>query len=92
VPKIKLDSRKIKIPKTNRKSGMVLSLRELLPAHGYPELKKYKKLLSLGVKDIYLGPVPPAWVNDDILAVLTETYDLHLTGNPKEDLKQMLSA
>ena len=24
---------------------MVLSLRELLPAHGYPELKKYKKHL-----------------------------------------------
>ena len=49
-------------------------------------------LLSLGVKGIYLGPVPPAWVNDDILAVLTEKYDLHLTGNPEEDLKQMLSA
>ncbi len=49
-------------------------------------------LLSLGVKGIYLGPVPPAWVNDDILAVLTEQYDLHLTGNPEEDLKQMLSA
>lgn len=49
-------------------------------------------LLSLDVKGIYLGPVPPAWVNDDILAVLIEKYDLHLTGNPKEDLKQMLSA
>ncbi|MBE9595009.1 MAG: hydroxylamine reductase, partial [Proteobacteria bacterium] len=49
-------------------------------------------LLSLGVKGIYMGPVPPAWVNDDILAVLTEQYDLHLTSNPEEDLKQMLSA
>lgn len=49
-------------------------------------------LLSLGIKGIYMGPVPPAWVNDDILAVLTEKYDLHLTGNPEEDLKQMLSA
>ncbi|NQE44555.1 hypothetical protein C5S31_00860, partial [ANME-1 cluster archaeon GoMg2] len=25
-------------------------------------------------------------------ASLIEKYDLHLTGNPKEDLKQMLSA
>ena len=49
-------------------------------------------LLSLGVKGIYLGPVPPAWVNGDILAVLIEKYDLQLTGNPEEDLKQMLSA
>jgi len=49
-------------------------------------------LLALGIKGIYLGPILPAWVNDDILKVLRENYDLHLIGNPEEDIKQILSA
>ena len=49
-------------------------------------------LLALGIKGIYLGPILPAWVNDDILKVLRENYDLRLIGNPEEDIKQMLSA
>ena len=48
-------------------------------------------LLALGIKGIYLGPILPAWVNDDILKVLRENYDLRLIGNPEEDIKQMLS-
>ena len=48
-------------------------------------------LLALGVKGMYLGPILPAWVNDDILKVLTENYDLHLIGNPEEDIKHILS-
>jgi len=47
-------------------------------------------LLALGVKGIYLGPILPAWVNDDILKVLTENYDLHLIGDPEDDIKQIL--
>jgi hydroxylamine reductase len=47
-------------------------------------------LLALGIKGIYLGPVLPAWVNDDILKMLTEDYDLHLIGDPEEDIKQIL--
>ena len=47
-------------------------------------------LLSLGIKGIYLGPILPAWVNDDILKVLREDYDLHLIGDPAEDIKQIL--
>ena len=47
-------------------------------------------LLSLGIKGIYLGPILPAWVNDDILKVLRENYDLRLIGDPAEDIKQIL--
>ena len=49
-------------------------------------------LLSLGIKGIYLGPILPAWVNDDILKVLTEVHDLRLIGDPEQDIKQMLAA
>ena len=49
-------------------------------------------LLALGIKGIYLGPILPAWVNDDILKVLREDYDLRLIGDPKEDIRQMLSS
>lgn len=48
-------------------------------------------LLSLGVKGIYLGPILPAWVNDDILKVLRDEYDLRLIGDPEEDIKQILN-
>ena len=47
-------------------------------------------LLSLGIKGIYLGPILPAWVNEDILAVLQENYDLRLIGGPRTDLAEML--
>ncbi|HHR86034.1 MAG TPA: hydroxylamine reductase, partial [Candidatus Acetothermia bacterium] len=47
-------------------------------------------LLSLGIKGIYLGPILPAWVNDDILKVLQDNYDLRLIGEPKEDIARML--
>ena len=49
-------------------------------------------LLALGFKGIYLGPILPAWVNDDILKVLREDYDLRLIGDPKEDIRQMLGS
>ena len=49
-------------------------------------------LLSLGIKGIYLGPILPAWVNDDILKVLTEVHDLRVIGDPEQDIKQMLAA
>jgi len=47
-------------------------------------------LLALGIKGIYLGPILPAWVNDDILKVLQDSYDLQLIGEPKEDIARML--
>lgn len=48
-------------------------------------------LLALGIKGIYLGPILPAWVDDDILKVLRENYDLRPISNPEDDIKQILS-
>ena len=47
-------------------------------------------LFSLGVQNIYLGPKPPQFVNEDIFNFLAENFNLHLTGNAKEDLAQLL--
>lgn len=46
-------------------------------------------LLALGIKGIYLGPILPAWVNDEILKVLKDNYDLKLVNDPKEDIKNI---
>lgn len=47
-------------------------------------------LLALGIKGIYLGPVAPAWVNEDILNVLVDNYDVRLSSTPEEDIERML--
>jgi hydroxylamine reductase len=47
-------------------------------------------LLALEIKGIYLGPIVPGWVNDDILKVLVEKYNVKLIGNPDEDIKAMM--
>ena len=48
-------------------------------------------LFSLGIKNIYVGPKVPEFFNEDILNFLVENFNLHATGNAKEDLKNMLS-
>lgn len=47
-------------------------------------------LLALGIKGIYLGPTVPAWINEDMLKILTEKYDIRLIGTPDEDIKKMM--
>lgn len=49
-------------------------------------------LFALGVKGIYLGPVPPAWVDDGILQALVENWDIRLVTTPQEDVRRMLDA
>lgn len=49
-------------------------------------------LLALGIKGIYIGPVLPAWVNQDILNVLQSNYDLRLISDPENDIKAILKA
>ena len=49
-------------------------------------------LLALGIKGIYLGPIIPGWVNDDILKVLVDEYNVKLISSPDEDIKQMLKS
>ena len=48
-------------------------------------------LLSLGMKGIFLGPKPPAWVTPDTLKLLQDNYDLKLIGSPMEDLNRILT-
>ncbi|OPY31845.1 MAG: hydroxylamine reductase [Methanomassiliicoccales archaeon PtaU1.Bin124] len=47
-------------------------------------------LLAAGVKGIYLGPIVPAWVNNDILDVLVKNFDLHVSSTPEADIKATL--
>jgi len=48
-------------------------------------------LLSLGIKNIYLGPSLPAFVSPNVLNVLVENYNLTPISTPEEDLKKILA-
>jgi hydroxylamine reductase len=47
-------------------------------------------LLSLGIKDIRLGPSLPAFVSPNILNVLVEKFNIMPIQTPDEDLKAIL--
>ena len=47
-------------------------------------------LLSLGLTNIHIGPILPAWVDETILSVLVENFDLKLVSTPEEDIKEIL--
>lgn len=47
-------------------------------------------LLSLGVRNIILGPTLPAFITPDILKVLVEKWGLRLMTTPEEDLRSCL--
>ena len=47
-------------------------------------------LFALGMKGMYIGPVLPAWVNDEILTVLQKNFDIKFIGDPEEDIKTIL--
>ncbi len=47
-------------------------------------------LLSLGIKNIYLGPNSPAWINEEILGVLGKNYGVKLISDPEKDIKEIL--
>ena len=44
-------------------------------------------LLAAGVRDVQLGPIVPAWINQDILKVLVQEYGISLMGRPEEDIR-----
>ena len=48
-------------------------------------------LLSLGIKNIYLGPSLPAFVSPNILKVLVEKYNITPISTPEEDLAKILA-
>jgi len=47
-------------------------------------------LLSLGIKNIYLGPSLPAFVSPNVLKVLVEKWNVTPISTPEEDLKKIL--
>jgi len=47
-------------------------------------------LLSLGIKNILIGPSLPAFVSENILNFLVENYNLTPVSTPEEDLKKIL--
>ena len=47
-------------------------------------------LLALGVKNIYLGPTLPAFLSENVVKMLVETYDLHSTTAPEQDMDAIL--
>ncbi len=47
-------------------------------------------LLSLGIKDIRLGPTLPAFVSENVLNILIENYNIAKITTPEEDLKAIL--
>ena len=47
-------------------------------------------LLSLGLKRMYVGPILPGWINEDILKILQGKFDLRLISEPEKDLNEIL--
>ncbi len=47
-------------------------------------------LLYLGIKDIYIGPTPPAFISKNVFAVLQEKFGLKLISTPAADLKKIM--
>lgn len=49
-------------------------------------------LLSLGVKNIYAGPTLPAFLTPNLVNIIVEKFQLHPTGEAKQDLANILAA
>ncbi len=48
-------------------------------------------LLSLGIRNIYLGPTLPAFVSPNVLNYLVENFNISPISTPEEDLKKILN-
>jgi hydroxylamine reductase len=48
-------------------------------------------LLSLGIKNIYIGPTLPAFVTPGVLEVLVNNFGLTPISTPEKDLKKLLA-
>ncbi|HHU86392.1 MAG: hydroxylamine reductase [Pelotomaculaceae bacterium] len=49
-------------------------------------------LLSLGLKNIYLGPTLPAFISPNVLNVLVEKFEIKPTGKPETDLEAIFGS
>lgn len=49
-------------------------------------------LLSLGVKNIHLGPTLPAFLSDNVVKVLVENFNIAPNGTVEEDIQNLIMA
>ncbi|ERP31122.1 hydroxylamine reductase [Chitinivibrio alkaliphilus] len=49
-------------------------------------------LLSLGVKNIHLGPTLPAFLSPNVANILVETFGIGGVGEVEQDIKEMITA
>ena len=47
-------------------------------------------LLSLGIRNIYIGPSAPAFFSEAVLKTIVETFDLRLISAPERDLAEIM--
>ena len=47
-------------------------------------------LLSLGIKNIYLGPTLPTFISSDVMKVLVEKFDIKPISTSEADMKAIL--
>ena len=47
-------------------------------------------LLSLGIRNIYIGPSLPAFISPNVLKVLVDKFGITPISTPEADLKKML--
>ena len=47
-------------------------------------------LLSLGIRNIYIGPSLPKFLSNTVLGILVEKFNLHPITTPEEDMKAIL--
>ncbi len=47
-------------------------------------------LLSLGIKNIYLGPTLPAFLSSNVINILVEKFNIHPTTTVETDMAAML--
>ena len=48
-------------------------------------------LLSLGIRNMYLGPTLPAFMSETVVKFLVDSYDLHPITMPEQDCAAILS-
>ncbi|CAH0533820.1 Hydroxylamine reductase [Vibrio stylophorae] len=49
-------------------------------------------LFALGVKGIYTGPTAPAFLTDNLIAIIQEKFDMRMISDVESDLNTILSA
>lgn len=47
-------------------------------------------LLYLGIKGIYIGPTPPAFISRNVFGILQEKFDLRLISEARKDMENIL--